>query len=244
MKQKLSFWGGIFFLFLVIGFVSYLGMLTWNKATDARYLPISKLVLQGDVTYTREQDIKGAIFSIAPLGSVVTQDVDQLQKVILALPWVKSVAVRKQWPDKLKLFIVEHQPVAIWNKDKLLNTNGVIFDGAIDDVSGKKLISFFSSDEQSRFVLNTWHNIAPLFKSKALPVRELWYSVRHAWTLVLENGIRLELGKEALMERVERFLVLYPKLKEKQSQIAYFDLRYDTGVAVGWKELKEEKTSF
>lgn len=240
MKQKLSLWSGIFFLLFVIGFVSYLGKLTWDKVTDARSLPISKLVLQGDVTYTREQDIKDAIFSIAPLGSVVTQDVDQLQNAILALPWVQSVAVRKQWPDTLKLFIVEHQAVAVWNKDKLLNKNGVIFDGSIDDVSEKHLIALFSNDEQSQFVLQAWREIALLFKNEALPVKELWYSVRHAWTLVLNNGIRLELGKEALIERVKRFLLLYPKLKEKQEQIVYFDLRYDTGVAVGWKEKAQE----
>ena len=71
-------------------------------------------------------------------------------------------------------------------------------------------------------------------------MKELWYSVRHAWILVLNNGIRLELGKEALVERVKRFLLLYPKLKHKQQQIVYFDLRYDTGVAVGWKEQAQQ----
>jgi len=235
MKQKLSFWGGVIFLLLVIAFVFSLGVMTWEKVTDARLLPISKLEMQGQVNYTKAQDIQQAIFSISPLGSVITQNVNQLQSVIQNLPWVESVAVRKQWPDTLKLFIVEHKAVAIWNKDKLLNTDGTVFNGNINDVLDQHLIMLFASDDHSVFVMKTWQKIKPLFEAQNLSLKEVWYSTRHAWTLILSNGIRLELGKEALIERIKRFLLVYPKIQEKQLDIDYVDLRYDTGLAVGWK---------
>ena len=36
-----------------------------------------------------------------------------LQHSVEAIPWVAH-AIRKQWPDTVKVFLTEHRPVAIW----------------------------------------------------------------------------------------------------------------------------------
>ena len=50
-----------------------------------------------------------------------------VQRSVQDLPWVATVSVRKQWPDELQVYIVEHKPVAIWNSDLLLNAKGQVF---------------------------------------------------------------------------------------------------------------------
>ena len=45
----------------------------------------------------------------------------------LNLPWVYSVAVRKQWPNELKIYVVDQNPVALWNGDFLINQAGKFF---------------------------------------------------------------------------------------------------------------------
>jgi cell division protein FtsQ len=68
---------------------------------------------------------------------------------------------------------------------------------------------------------------------------------RRAWQIILDNGIRLELGKESMDERVERFLSLYLELGSQAQRVSYIDLRYDTGASVGWfpeQELEQEST--
>ena len=42
-------------------------------------------------------------------------DVNEVQSYVLNLTWVYSVAVRKQWPNELKIYVVDQNPVALWN---------------------------------------------------------------------------------------------------------------------------------
>lgn len=91
-------------------------------------------------------------------------------------------------------------------------------------------------------MIEKWRQITPLINSLGLTVTSLVLNERRAWQIILDNGIRLELGKDSLDERVERFISLYNELGSKANQVSYIDLRYDTGAAVGWfpeQELEE-----
>ena len=65
-------------------------------------------------------------------------------------------------------------------------------------------------------------------------------SERFAWQLILNDGVTLDLGRENRVERIQRFMDAYPQIKinkKKNQQVDYIDLRYDTGLAVGWKSV-------
>jgi cell division protein FtsQ len=50
-------------------------------------------------------------------------------------------------------------------------------------------------------------------------------------------GIELLLGRDQLIEKMRRFIVIYDKtLKEQITNIASIDLRYANGLAVSWRE--------
>lgn len=66
-------------------------------------------------------------------------------------------------------------------------------------------------------------------------------SERFAWQLWLDNGIRLNLGREDKAQRVQRFIDVYPRLEKPEgAQVDAIDLRYDTGLAVSWKFSQNE----
>jgi cell division protein FtsQ len=47
----------------------------------------------------------------------------------------------------------------------------------------------------------------------------------------------LLLGRDHLVEKMRRFIAIYEKtLKEQITNIARVDLRYNNGLAVGWRE--------
>ena len=72
----------------------------------------------------------------------------------------------------------------------------------------------------------------------SLPISALVQDARGAWTLRLVNGLGLKLGKSELIERVQRFITLYPKtLYERLADIETVDLRYTNGLAVRWSHL-------
>jgi cell division protein FtsQ len=60
-------------------------------------------------------------------------------------------------------------------------------------------------------------------------------SERFAWRLTLVGGLTLDLGRTEFIDRVQRFVDLYPLLINNERYLEYVDLRYDTGMAVGWK---------
>ena len=63
-------------------------------------------------------------------------------------------------------------------------------------------------------------------------------SARQGWQLVLDNDVRLELGRKDNEKRIARFIELYPILQQQtDKRVDYVDLRYDSGGAVGWTPL-------
>ncbi len=59
---------------------------------------------------------------------------------------------------------------------------------------------------------------------------------RGAWEFVLDNGVRLRLGRLQVDERFDRFMAAAARIvASRADEIAYVDLRYATGFAIGWK---------
>ena len=56
----------------------------------------------------------------------------------------------------------------------------------------------------------------------------------------INNGIKLNLGRTEFINRLQRFVDLLPLILQQEKQVDYVDLRYDTGLAVGWKTAHKE----
>ena len=61
--------------------------------------------------------------------------------------------------------------------------------------------------------------------------------MRYAWTVKLDNGMTVELGREqsstTLRERVDRLIGIYPQLAASlQDRIESVDMRYPNGLAL------------
>ncbi|WP_299685366.1 cell division protein FtsQ/DivIB [uncultured Vibrio sp.] len=232
--------GGSFFV-MVLLFIGFLFYTTLTWMWDDQRLPLSNIILQGDLTYVTASDVQHAFGDLEHIGTFMSQDIGVLQDSLESLPWVSVVSIRKQWPDTIKVFLTEHDAAAIWNGNMLLNENGQVFDGDIGILKGDR-VKLYGPDGTSQDVIEKWRQVTPLINRLGLTVTSLVLNERRAWQIILDNGIRLELGKNFLDERVERFISLYNQLGSKANQVSYIDLRYDTGAAVGWfpeQELEE-----
>lgn len=235
-KQSL---GLSFFAFvaLLIGSSLY-STVSWMW--DDQRLPLSKIVLQGNLHYVDASQVQNAFGRIDHIGTFMSQDIAVLQKSVETIPWVAHASIRKQWPDVIKVFITEHHPRAIWNGNALLNDKGLVFDGDIHRID-TPLVRLSGPVASSEMVLSTYRDVVADFTPLGLTIHALSLNDRRAWQLTLSNGVRLELGKDALKERIKRFVFLYRQLGEKASQVAYVDLRYDTGAAIGWRSENEKE---
>ncbi|MGR6840614.1 cell division protein FtsQ/DivIB [Aliivibrio wodanis] len=233
---------GICFLSLVAMFSLWLVISTVSWMTDEERLPLSHMIIQGQLKHITADDIREAIDSMDSIGTFMTQDVNKLQNALLSLPWIAQVSVRKQWPETIKVFVVEHQPEATWNNRVIVNPEGVVFNAPMSDLLESKP-ALFGPESNSKDVLAFWHQLQKQFSPLNMGVHSVALTERLSWQVVLDNGIRLELGRDAREERVERFIALYKQLEKQMNSIDYIDLRYDTGAAVGWKseEIAEDK---
>ncbi|WPC74625.1 cell division protein FtsQ/DivIB [Vibrio porteresiae] len=234
--------GGCFLLvvLLLIGFLMY-STVSWMW--DEQRLPLSKIVLEGDLKYVTPQDVQKAFAKLDHIGTFMSQDINALQVSVESIPWVAHASIRKQWPDTIKVFLTEHHIAAFWNGNALLDTEGNVFSGDISLVD-EDYVKLYGPDGSASEVLKVWRKYNPQFQQLGLTISSLLLNERRAWQIILDNGIRLELGKESLDERIERFFLLYKKLGDDAERISYIDLRYDTGAAVGWipqQELTQEK---
>lgn len=226
--------GVLFFIATVVAsWHAVVGLQTWlAKENNSK---ITKVIVQGKPNYTMEHEIVAKIKQ-TQLNTFFDVDVNKVQESVLTLPWVAQVSVRKQWPDTIKVYIVEHQAVAVWNQDLLLNQAGEVFEAKADEFF-ETLPMLYGPEGSEVEAWQTYKKFDELFVVQGLKLKSLALSERYSWQLWLENGIRLNLGRKNKVERAQRFIDIYPHIKNSQEEeIDVVDLRYDTGLAVSWKQ--------
>ncbi len=65
--------------------------------------------------------------------SMLTLDLDLIRARLIALPWVKDAEVRRRWPDRLDVRLVERRPAALWQhrgRVVLIDSEGVALPAA------------------------------------------------------------------------------------------------------------------
>lgn len=229
---------GIVFLLMVMGVMLAGGFVVLKWMNDASRLPLSKLVVTGQTHYTTNDDIRQAILSLGEPGTFMSQDVDVIQQQIERLPWIQQVSVRKQWPDELKIHLVEYVPVARWNDVHMVDAEGKSFSVPASHLGKEVMPMLYGPEGSESEVLTGFHQMSDVLAASKLKLKAASMTARRSWQLVLENDIRLELGRNEDMKRLQRFIELYPTLQQQaqldNKLITYVDLRYDSGAAVGW----------
>lgn len=85
-------------------------------------LEATQVILTGQVE-TSERELMTALAmgqALGSGGSLLGYDAASARKNVLALPWVKDVAIRKLYPGKLTVAVAEKRAAAVWqHKDRL-----------------------------------------------------------------------------------------------------------------------------
>lgn len=241
---------GLIFLFMVMSTLAWASWSVFSWMKDPERLPLSRLVVTGQRHYTTSDDIRQAIMLLGPPGTFMTQNVNVVQQQIARLPWIQSVSVRKQWPDELKIHIVEYVPVARWNGRQWVDASGATFnlpDGRIQKLA---LPFLYGPEGNQKEVLDGYYTMNKILSAGKFTIKNATMSARRSWRVTLDNDVWLALGRSdqnKRVERLQRFIELYPVFVQKgqlaDQRIDYVDLRYDTGVSVGWATVSVDQKS-
>lgn len=241
-REKPRLWVGlsIFVCVIVLLIFGVIKIKQWLH--DEQQLPVQKVVFSGSRVVLNDQQLEKAIREHQK-GSFFSLDVNQVHDLLENMPWVYRASVRKRWPSSLHVYLVEQTPSSTWNDDLLLNTVGDAFDGAKQYSLGYQhaLPKMFGPGGSEKTALAGLKAMQTILSNTGLGVEQLFLSERFAWRVELSNGIQLNLGRNEFIDRLQRFIDVYPLLLEQNRPIDYIDLRYDTGLAVGWKAIDEGK---
>ena len=95
--------------------------------TQTRYFAIDRIEVLGTERLTAAQIRQKA--DVAAGMNLLAVNLDLVRKRLLAHPWVADAAVRRELPDRLRIWIQEHRPLAVVELDRplLVDTAGRIF---------------------------------------------------------------------------------------------------------------------
>jgi len=195
--------------------------------------PVSQVVVEGDFRYVDENAIRELVLPEID-RSFLQLDLVKIKSRVEAQPWVKQVVLSRQWPDSLQVVVYEQTPIARWNKNGFLSVEGrpVMAPDAAKLLQALPELS--GSRERALEIMTSYRRLSQLLSGQNLQLLELRLDQRRNWSLKLNNGWQLEIGREQIFERVQRFTRIYQRVLKNKAQIKKIDLRYQNGFAVSW----------
>ena len=209
------------------------GGLAWvmELLGDPQLLPIRLVEVDGEMRNLQRQQLEQSVANAVD-GSFFTLDLTRLRKQVEGLAWVDSASVRRVWPDRLKVTVVEQRPLAYWGKGALLNQRGEIFHPEpLPRLPGLPRLT--GPDSQSVAISKAFRRMQTLLATVGLQLTGLRVDARQAWRLRTRRGLHLRLGRKSVMTRLRRFVQLYPRLVAHDARpLKQVDLRYTNGFAL------------
>ncbi len=217
---------------LAIALVALPVVAVLNGWVGAERWPLAKLRVHGEFKRVPGEELQKALLPYARAGyfAVKLQDA---QYAVEQLPWVDSAQVRKQWPDVLEVSIVEHKPFARWGKDRLLSEQGRLF-ATPHGLENAPLPELDGPDSKTAEVVELYNDSRTLFAPAGGDVRALAMDARGSWSLALDNGTEVIVGRDDARSRLGRFVRVLPQLTRTQVPIVRADLRYTNGFTLSW----------
>ena len=178
-------------------------------------------------------------------GNFFTANLEQVRGVFEAVPWVRRATVRREWPNELIVEVEEHEALGTWGEDgRLLSVKGDVFTANLAEADeDRTLPQLEGPDGSEKEVLARFAELRSWFAPLSLTPDGLKLSSRYAWTVKLNNGMRVALGREqdrnTLKARVQRLVGIYPQLAARLPDgIETIDMRYQNGLALTATGLK------
>ncbi len=202
---------------------------------------LSAISVQGDVMHNNAVTLRA---NVAPrlAGNFFTVDLAQTRAVFESVPWVRKAVVRRQFPDRLKVLLQEHQAVAYWGPEgdtRLVNSFGEVFEANQAEVESADLPQLNGPSGQTPLVLQAYRQLAAQFEKLDMALERLELTGQGSWRARLDSGAMVELGHGSVDEiddRTQRFIATLSQVSSRYGRdLESADLRYSNGYALRLK---------
>jgi len=225
--------------FALVAVVIGVGVVINNWVSSLELFPVKQVQIEGEFIYLTEETIKKKISKYS-VGGFFDLDIAGLRNELVSMVWVDDAFVRREWPDKIVIRVVEKKPVAKWNALGVLTAEGHLFypENSMDK---SNLVELNGPVGRHGFVLSELNKIQSLYYPVGIKITKLSQNERRSWNMQVD-GIGIHLGRKNIYKKIENFSFIYASLfKQKISKIKQIDFRYTNGFSILWKPNAETK---
>ncbi|MFM1817493.1 MAG: Cell division protein FtsQ [Pseudomonadota bacterium] len=227
---------------VAIGVVIY-GSLAWLVR-----LPLfnfTRITVQGELMHNNEVTLRANVLPQLA-GNFFTMNLQRVRQSFETVPWVRAAVVQREFPNRLRVSLSEHHPVAVWGDDAggsvMVNRYGQLFEAQADDADIEHLPRFDGPRDQVMRVLEMYQLLQPVVQGMDMEIDRLQLSGRGTWSLATNHGAQIELGKGGPREVMDRLDMFWKTLSQVTARygrtpgsLQSADLRYENGYALRLK---------
>jgi cell division protein FtsQ len=188
--------------------VSLLLLASWSLQQVRWGWPVEQVEIEGEFRFWEAEELAKQLLWVKE-QNFFSLDVHQVKAEVEQLALIKSVQVKKIWPDTLLVKFKEDIPVAVWNQKTL-----------------------FGPQQETEQVMRQFQRFQSRLLSADAAIVSLTMNTVGSWQVELANGWMIRLGRQQLEQRLDRLIELLKILP--QEKVAVVDLRYGKGAAIKW----------
>lgn len=202
---------------------------------------LQAITVEGEVTRNNALTIKTNVVPHLQ-GNFFTLDLVRTREAFESVPWVRAAVVHREFPNRLRVRLLEQQPLALWGEEggsRMLNQQGQVFEANVGEVEADSMPRMKGPDSQSQEVLAMYRTLRTVLQAVDMDIDEIELSPRGSWKVVTSHGAVLELGRgqaQELQERLQAFLRTVGQVSARYGRtprsVAAADLRHKDGYAL------------
>jgi cell division protein FtsQ len=231
-------------LLLLLGalILSGVGLARWLAAHPV--FSIHGITIQGDTSHNTEVTLRTQVLPLLR-GTFLTVDLAGTKRAFELAPWVRRVVVQREFPNRLRVKLQEHQVAAYWGAEgesTLVNSFGEVFEANPGEVDQDELPRLNGPKEEAPQILAMYRRLQAQFAAYDLQIEALELTGRGSWRLETDSGAEFELGRgteDLVVARTVRFLSSMRQVIANYgrgvSALAHVDLRHEQGYALRLK---------
>jgi cell division septal protein FtsQ len=226
------FWIGSLILMVIVG-VSIVLLIGYLAALSTPIFKLEDVSFKGIKRVSQAQLLqKGGLENGVNLLAL---NLSEVKKNMESTPWVKSVFLHRELPNKLQVVVNEHQPIFLVPVQQdlyYLNEEGFLFkksevkeEASIPLLTGLEKKDWTPSGHLNPSIYEELVNLQKVLSQGRDPfypnkLSEIHYDPDCGFSLfTLERGIRITLGKEEIPTRIKRLERVWAELEKRPNQI-------------------------
>jgi cell division protein FtsQ len=201
-----------------------------DMAANAAGMQVAAVRLTGNHRMSHGEVLATA--GIRAESSVLFFDPAGARARLKASPWIADATIEKIYPNELQISVVEREPYALWQRDGRIAVIGADGTVIVDHLDARfrhlPLVVGRGADQRVREIVGLLAD----FPTIAPHVRAATLVAERRWTLVLKNGIDVQLPDADMDRALARLVRLDEDRRLMSRDVTVIDLRLPDRVTV------------